>query len=94
MWDLVRGATQLKQPSPSELGRRYAEMLSENIGQPGFRELLVTVHDIDAHRDLIFALVAEDRRRDLVRRPTSLAADARRAEIFDLAGIARDHLPR
>ena len=93
MWDLVRGATQLKGPTPAELGRRYTEMLTENIGQPGFRELLVTVHDADAHRDLLFALVAEDRRRDLIRRPTSEAAEARRAEVFDLAGVARDHLP-
>ena len=48
MWDLVRGAAQLKQPAPAELGRRYAEMLSENLGQPGFRELLIAVHDVDA----------------------------------------------
>ena len=93
MWDLVRGATQLKGPTPAELGRRYVEMLSENIGQPGFRELIVTVHDADAHRDLLFALVGEDRRRDLIRRSTSEAADGRRAEVFDLAGVARDHLP-
>ena len=93
MWDLVRGATQLKGPTPAELGRRYAEMLTENIGQPGFRELIVTVHDADAHRDLLFVLVAEERRRDLIRRSTSEAAEARRAEVFDLAGVARDHLP-
>jgi Patatin-like phospholipase len=93
MWDLVRGATHLKQPPPPELGRRYAELLSDNIGQPGFRELLVAVHDVDAHRDLVFALLREDRRGDLVRRATSHAADARRAEILDLAGLARDHLP-
>jgi hypothetical protein len=93
MWDLVRGATQLKVPTPAELGRRYAEMLAENIGQPGFRELIVTVHDVDAHRDLLFALVGEDRRRDLIRRSTSDAAETRRAEVFDLAGVARDHLP-
>ena len=93
MWDLVRGAAQLKPPSPAELGRRYTELLTENIGQPGFRELLVTVHDTDAHRDLVFALVAEGRRRELIRRPTSDAADARRAEVFDLAGLASDHLP-
>ena len=93
MWDLIRGATALQQPSPAELGRRYAEMLAENLGQPGFRELLVSVHDVDAHRDLVFALVQDGRRRDLVRRSTTEAADARRAEVFDLAGIARDHLP-
>jgi hypothetical protein len=93
MWDLVRGAAALKQPLPAELGRRYVEMLADNLGQPGFRELMVSVHDADAHRDLIFALVAEDRRRDLIRRPTSDAAEARRAEVFDRAGIAREHLP-
>jgi len=47
---------------------------------------------VDAHRDLLFALVAESRRRHLIRRATSEAAEARRAEVFDLAGVARDHL--
>jgi len=93
MWDLIRGATALQQPSPAEIGRRYTEMLAENLGQPGFRELLVSVHDVDAHRDLVFALVQGGRRRDLVRRSTTEAAEARRAEVFDLVGIARDHLP-
>jgi len=93
MWDLVRGAAALQQPPASELGRRYIELLADNIGQPGFRELLIAVHDVDAHRDLIFALVAESRRRDLIRRSTTEAADTRRAEVFDLSGIAREHLP-
>jgi len=93
MWDLLRGAAPLKQPPQAELGRRYVEMLADNLGQPGFRELLIGVHDVDAHRDLVFALVAESRRRSLVRRPTSTAADSRRAEVFDLAGVARDYLP-
>jgi len=92
MWDLVRGATQLKQPTPTELARRYTEMLAENIGQPGFRELVITVHDLDVHRDLVFAMVDESRRRGLFRRPTSDAAEARRAEVFDLTGVARDYL--
>ncbi|HEV2984947.1 MAG TPA: patatin-like phospholipase family protein [Vicinamibacterales bacterium] len=93
MWDLVRGAAALRQPTPGELGRRYVEMLADNLGQPGFRELLICVHDVDAHRDLVFALVVDSRRRDLVRRPTSDAAESRRAEVFDLAGVARDYLP-
>jgi patatin-like phospholipase len=92
LWDLVRGATPLKQPTRVDLARRYTEMLTENIGQPGFRELLIAIHDLDAHRDLVFALLAEARRRDLFRRPTSDAADARRAEVFDLAGLSRDYL--
>jgi hypothetical protein len=92
MWDLVRGAAQLKQPSANELARRYIEVVSENLGQPGFRELVIAAHDIDAHRDLVFALVSEGRRRDLVRRATTAAAETRRAEVLDLAGTAREHL--
>ena len=92
MWDLLRGAASLAQPAPLELARRYVELLGENIGQPGFRELIVTVHDLDAHRDLVFALVAESRRRGLIRRASTAAADARRAEVLDLFGVARGHL--
>jgi hypothetical protein len=66
--------------------------LIDNIGQPGFRELLIAVHDLDAHRDLVFALVAEARRRDLIRRPTTELADARRAEVIDLSGVGREYL--
>jgi hypothetical protein len=92
VWDMLRGAAQLKQPPAPELGRRYVEVVAENAGQPGFRELLIAVHDVDARRDLLFALVGDERRRDLVRRRTSQAAEARRAEIFDLAGTGRDYL--
>jgi hypothetical protein len=90
MWDLLRGAAQLKEPSPLELCRRFIELAGENLGQPGFRELVLAVHDLDAHRDLLFALVSESRRRDL---PASQDARARRAELFDLSGVARDYLP-
>ena len=47
MWDLLRGAAVLKSPTPSDLARRYTEFLAENLGQPGFRELVVVVHDVD-----------------------------------------------
>ena len=82
MWDLVRGAAQLKQPTPAELGRRYTELLTENLGQPGFRELLITVHDADAHRDLVFALVA---RRAAAR--AGSAADQRRGRGAPRRGV-------
>ena len=92
LWDLIRGAAPLRQPDPEDLARRYTELLVENIGQPGFRELLITAHDLDARRDLVFALVAEPRRRDLVRRATSAEAENRRAEVVDLAGAGRGHV--
>jgi hypothetical protein len=92
MWNLVRGAAALKPPPRADLARRYVELLADNLGQPGFRELLLLVHDVDVRRDLVFALVAEPRRRALVQRSTTAAADRRRAEVLDLAGAARDHL--
>ncbi|HVH29287.1 MAG TPA: patatin-like phospholipase family protein [Vicinamibacterales bacterium] len=92
LWDLLRGAAQLKQPAPSDLARRYVEVLSDNLGQPGFRELVLVAHDLDAHSDLVFSLVAQGRRRDLLRRPTTEAAELRRAELIDLSGVGRDYL--
>jgi len=92
MWDLIRGATPVRQPHAADLGRRYAELLAENLDQPRFRELLIVAHDVDTHRDLVFGLVHERRRRDLIRRSTIAAGDARRAEVVDLAGLGRDHV--
>ena len=92
VWDLVRGAAPLAQPTPADLSCRYSDMLADNLGQPGFRELLIVVHDVDAHRDLVFALVEETRRVDLIRRSTTQRAEARRAEVVDLAGVGRGHL--
>lgn len=90
LWDLLRGGASLKTPEPGDLSRRFAELLAENLGQPGFCELLLTVHDLDARRDLVFGLVREPYRRALF--PPPGATGARRAEAFDLAGLARDHL--
>jgi hypothetical protein len=93
MWDLLRGAAQLKEPGPLELGRRFTELVAENLGQPGFREMVLVVHDLDAHRDLVFTLVAQSRRRDLLRRETIEETEERRAGVFDLSGVAREYLP-
>ena len=110
LWDLLKGGTSLKTPAAADLSRRFTELLTENLGQPGFSELLLTVHDVDARRDLIFGLVREPFRRALFppfdspeisvaafdSPDRSLAqgrpAWTRRAEAFDLAGLARDHL--
>ncbi|HEY7289159.1 MAG TPA: patatin-like phospholipase family protein [Vicinamibacterales bacterium] len=92
MWDLLRGAARLKAPAAAELARRYIEMVVDNFGQLGFCELLLTAHDIDGRRDLIFALLRESKRTELMRRQTIAAADARRAEVVDLVGTGRDHL--
>jgi hypothetical protein len=74
------------------LSARYVELLADNVGQPGFRELVIAAHDLDARRDVVFALVAEPRRRDLIRRASTAEAEVRRAEVVELAGAGRAHL--
>ena len=90
LWNLIRGAAPLASPAPAELGRRYVELVSENLGQPGFRELLVAIHDMDTRRDLVFALLAQNHRSRFFTRPGGESA-ARTAEAFDLTGVGRDH---
>ena len=87
LWQLIRGAAPVTRPSMSALGRRYADVLVESLGQPGFRELIVLATDLDTRRDLIGALVREPYA------PPFLAARPdreRRAEVLDFAGPGRD----
>ena len=94
LWRLLTGGTRLKQPTPEELSRRYAELLAENLGQPGFRELLVTVHDLDVRRDLVFGMLAEPYANEFFRRrPGVIGGGERRAgETIDFTGVGRDHV--
>ena len=92
IWDLVQGGALNKQPSAADVSGRYVDLLSESLGQPGFRELVIAAHDLDARRDLVFALVEEPRRRDLIRRASTAEADIRRAEVVDLSSTGRLHL--
>ncbi len=87
LWDLIRGAAPIAAPTAREISRRYAEMLAENLGQPGFRELLIVTHDVDARRDVTFALLSEPHRSRVFGRKGS-GADA---DKIDLAGTGRDH---
>lgn len=91
LWKLMRGATSIARPGPEDLGQRYTELLSENLGQPGFRELLITAHDLDGRRDLVFALLSEPYRRRFFRRRGGETQGDRHLETLDLAGDARRH---
>ena len=82
VWRLLKGSATIKTPEPEDLSRRYSELLTENLGQPGFRELLLVVHDLDAHRDLVFGLVRDPYRRALFPPPGGVSS--RRAEAHDL----------
>lgn len=83
VWRLLKGSATIKTPDARDLSRRYAELLSENLGQPGFRELLLVAHDLDAHRDLVFGLVRDPFRRALF--PPPGGTSSRRAEAHDLS---------
>jgi hypothetical protein len=88
VWQLIRGAASVTPPSVEQIGRRYAEVLLESLGQPGFRELILIATDLDSRRDLIAALVSDPYAQPyLAARPDR----DRRAEVMDLAGAGRAH---
>jgi hypothetical protein len=60
LWEIARGAALTGAPgSEAELGRRYAALLAENLGEPGFRELILRVSDLDRGAPLAFELLRE-----------------------------------
>jgi len=92
LWQLIRGAADVAQPAAPEVGRRYAELLTENLGQPGFRELLLTIHDLDARRDLVFGVLPEPHRSRFFTAPRGLGPAPRAAEALDMAGVGREYV--
>ncbi len=88
LWKLVRGASNEPKPAQAEIGRRYVDVLTDNLGQPGFRELLLGVHDLDARRDLIGSVLLPDAREAFDARRTGFGP--REAEIVDFTGPQRE----
>jgi hypothetical protein len=88
LWTLVRGASSTPVPKAEDVGRRYVEVLTDNLGQPGFREVLVAVHDVDSRRDLIGAILAPQARGRFEARRSS--GGPREAEIVDFTGPQRN----
>ena len=92
LWNLIRGAAAIAPPARQDLGRRYVELLSENLGQPGFRELLLVAHDVDARRDVLFALLGDAYRARFFNHGAQPTDGGRGAEAFDLTGVGREHV--
>lgn len=88
VWQLIRGGAHMARPPVAALGRRYADILVDNLGQPGFHELMLVVTDVDARRDLVAAVLDDSYRQDFV---APRSGRERRAEAIDLAGTGRDH---
>lgn len=85
--EIFRGVTGSGPGGPADLSRRYVEMVLENLGQPGFREIMVTAHDLDARADLVFAILTEPYRQRFFHRTG--ARRSRPGETIDLAGVGR-----
>jgi hypothetical protein len=77
----------MTRPSPVAFSRRYGEALGENLGQPGCRELVLGVTDLDARRDIVGALLREPFREKFF---ASRPGRERGAEVVDLAADGRD----
>ena len=70
------------------VNRRYSEVLADSLGQPGFRELMIVVTDLDSRHDIVGALLREPYSREFM---TPRTERERRAEAVDLAAPGRDH---
>jgi hypothetical protein len=90
-WSFIHGATRLARPDSVDLGHRYAELLGDNLTQPGYRELLIAAHDLDTRRDLVFGLVGPDSRQRLVG-PGGPEGEHRHAEVVDLSRDGGAHI--
>lgn len=87
-WQSLRGPAAIPQPPVADLSQRYVDLLSENIGQPGYRELMLIAHDVDARRDVVFALLGPTRRATYFDFGAQ-RVDSRGAELIDLSGLGR-----
>jgi hypothetical protein len=63
LWEVSRGpAVSVAPPSETELGKRFVALASENLGQPGFRELILRTADLDTGSALPFVLLQDAHR--------------------------------
>lgn len=92
LWGLLAGGTSLGEPDAADLSRRYAELLADNLGQPGFREVLAVVHDLDSRQDLTLAALAQPYRQGFFGRGPGTPWAHRAGETLDLVGVDRDHV--
>ena len=63
LWEIARGpALSDAPPGEAELGRRYVALAAENLGQPGFRELILRAADLETGGALGFVLLQDAHR--------------------------------
>jgi hypothetical protein len=74
---LVRGTAQKVNTADRDLGARFVAVAGENLGQPGFRELVLRTADLDSGGALSFALLGDDHRAGLMGRGKDGVLDLR-----------------
>jgi hypothetical protein len=68
LWEVARGsAVSAAPPAEAELGQRYVSLLCDNLGQPGFRELVLRLADVETGGALPFAALADGPRARFVK---------------------------
>jgi hypothetical protein len=91
LWDISRGVSlKGRVPPDSELGRRYVALLTENLGEPGFRELVLRAADLERGSGLVFTLLRDEARDESGGRGRPRASGFRDA--VDLRAPGRDAL--
>jgi hypothetical protein len=67
LWQVARGsAVSARPPSEQDLGKRYVALATENLGQPGFREMVLRAADLETGAPLCFALLGPEGRQAFV----------------------------
>jgi hypothetical protein len=67
LWQVARGsAVSGRAPGEADHGRRYVALATENLGQPGFRELIVRTADLETGGVLPFALLGPEGRQAFI----------------------------
>lgn len=70
LWQVARGSSVSgRASSEAELGRRYVALATENLGQPGFREMIVRTADLEAGAPLSFVLLGPHGRQSFATAP-------------------------
>jgi hypothetical protein len=63
LWDVARGvALSGAPPDPKELSHKYVALAVENLGQPGFREVILCTGDLETGGALPFVLLSDEHR--------------------------------
>jgi hypothetical protein len=87
VWQVAGGAAaHTPAPDEAELGRRYVALLAENLGEPGFRELVLRTADLDRGGPLVFVLFKdgpEARREGALADAVNLRVPGQDALLFD-----------